>query len=317
MFADQYLKKQNKTAFIQTPPEKVPEIIVVIPSLAEPDILKTLDSLRQCDPPGQNTEVIVLINHSETSAPEVKNTNRETKQLVESWIAANQDSRVRFYAAGPVELQKKWAGAGLARKTGMDEALLRFNLFNHAGGIILSLDADTVVERNYLTETERHFLNNPGDVGALIPFTHQKAGSPEYQLRGINLYEKYMDYFGGAVKYTGYPWPVIVLGSAFAVRAGAYVRRGGMTRRQAGEDFYFMQNLTHIGKVSEIKTTRVYPSARVSDRVPFGTGKSMQKWMNNEEDLSLTYDFQAFKDLRLFFDQKEKFFTPNDELLCD
>lgn len=315
MFADQYLKKQEKKALISIPPEKDLGMTVVIPCLAEADILKTLDSLSQCDRPLHNAEVIVLINHSESAPLKIKKFNEQTKNEVESWISANPVPQISFFAPGPVELQKKWAGAGLARKTGMDEALLRFNILNRPEGIIISLDADTLVEKNYLTEIERHFLVHPGHVGALIPFTHQKTGLPEYHLTGISLYEKYMEYFGGAVKYTGYPWPVIVLGSAFAVRAGAYVRRGGMTRRQAGEDFYFMQNLTHIGKVDEISATRVYPSARVSDRVPFGTGKSMQKWMNQEEDLSLTYDFQAFEDLRLLFSQKEKLFRISEQYL--
>ena len=51
------------------------------------------------------------------------------------------------------------------------------------------------------------------------------------------------------MKFAGYPWAMYTVGSAFAVTAEAYVKRGGMNRRQAGEDFYFLQNLAHIGTV--------------------------------------------------------------------
>ena len=105
---------------------------------------------------------------------------------------------------------------------------------------------------------------------------------------------------------------MITIGSAFAVTAEAYVKRGGMNRRQAGEDFYFLQNLAQLGTVGEINTTRVFPSARISNRVPFGTGAAIQKWMEGTEDLTKTYNFKAFADLKTFFDANEKLFN-NDE----
>jgi hypothetical protein len=214
----------------------------------------------------------------------------------------NPKSGLRFFAVGPVELRKKWAGAGLARKSGMDEAIRRFNLYNKPNGIIVSLDADTLVEENYLVEIENYFKQNPDQVGATITFSHQTEGLEKKHLEGIQLYEKYMDYYKKALEFAGYPYPMFTVGSAFAVKAVAYVKRGGMNRRQAGEDFYFLQNLVQIGPVGEITGTTVHPSARLSDRVPFGTGPVLQKWMRGEEDLTKTYNFQAFNDLKRFFD---------------
>jgi hypothetical protein len=101
---------------------------------------------------------------------------------------------------------------------------------------------------------------------------------------------------------------MFTIGSAFAVRADAYVLRGGMNRRQAGEDFYFLQNLVQLGNVGEISSTKVYPSARLSNRVPFGTGPILQKWMNGEKDLAVTYNFKAFVDLKCFFDMRAVLF---------
>ena len=128
-------------------------------------------------------------------------------------------------------------------------------------------------------------------------------------MKGIQLYEKYLNYYKKALQHTGYPYSMFTIGSAFAVRANAYVKRGGMNRRQAGEDFYFLQGLVQLGKVGEIKSTKVYPSARLSARVPFGTGPILQKWMNEEEDLTKTYNFLAFQDLQVFFGSKEKLFN--------
>ena len=195
----------------------------------------------------------------------------------------------------------------------MDEAIRRFNFLNEPNGIIVSLDADTLVEENYLVEIESFFKQNPDHVGATITFSHQIEGLEKKHLEGVQFYEKYMDYYKNALDFAGYPWPMFTVGSAFAVKAEAYVKRGGMNRRQAGEDFYFLQNLVQIGPVGEITGTTVHPSARLSDRVPFGTGPVLQKWMKGEENLSKTYNFQAFNDLKQLFDFKNLLFKISEK----
>lgn len=308
MFADKYLKKNNDVAqIVKTPLEKT-GMSVVIPCFREPDICQTLESLKLCDLPEYPVEVIILINHSEVAGEEIKQINRQTKVEIDNWIDANRKPGILYYAIGPLELKKKWAGAGLARKKGMDEAVRRFNYTCKQNGIIVSLDADTLVEQNYLTEIAKYFKENRKSVGATIAFEHQKLGLEKKQLEGILLYQKYLAYYKRALSYAGYPYSLFTIGSAFAVTAGAYVKRGGMNRRQAGEDFYFLQNLVQIGIVGEITSTKVYPSARLSDRVPFGTGPVLQKWMNGEEDLSQTYNFRAFQELNTFFGVKDQFY---------
>ena len=308
MFADKYLQKQNKETLIDITPHNNVGIIVVIPCFRETEIIQTLESVNSCDLPTQKVEIVVLVNHSETASEEIKEFNLKTKIELENWISTIDNTELQFFIVGPIELQKKWAGAGLARKSGMDEAVRRFNLLKNPTGIIVSLDADTLVAKNYLVEIENHFNQNPKDVGATISFEHQKNGLNKKQLEGIQLYEKYLDYYKNALDFTGYPYSMFTIGSAFAVTADAYVKRGGMNRRQAGEDFYFLQNLVQQGKVGEISTTKVFPSARLSDRVPFGTGPILQKWMNGEEDLTETYNLLAFFDLKELFDTKERFY---------
>jgi glycosyltransferase involved in cell wall biosynthesis len=311
MFAQKYLSKHGKKYLITPLPKKETKFIVVIPCYNEPEILQTLNSLASCKKPASPVEVIVVINHSENAGAAIKNFNSATKKEVTDWISGRNDEGLAFYVVGPVELRKKWAGAGLARKTGMDEAVLRFNTLENPEGIIVSLDADTLVAENYFTEIEKYFRENPENVGATISFQHQTAGLNGKHLEGIQLYEKYLWYYKNAIHFTGYPYSMFTVGSAFAVTAEAYVKRGGMNRRQAGEDFYFLQNLAQLGPVGEITTTKVYPSARLSDRVPFGTGPILQKWMNGTEDLTQTYSFNAFDNIKEFFDIREKLFKIN------
>lgn len=301
MFADKYLQKNAVSSRISAEADEKLGIVVVIPCLREPAVLATLESLCNCELPKCQVEVIVLINHSEAAPRETRIANQQTKKEVDSWIQKHSSSEIKFFAIGPFELRKKWAGAGLARKYGMDEAVLRFNSINRADGILVSLDADTLVDKNYLFEIERHFLENRTDVGATIAFEHQKEGLDPNQKEGIELYELYLRYYKEALSFAGYPYSMFTVGSAFAVTASAYVKRGGMNRRQAGEDFYFLQNLVQLGRVGEIDRTKVRPSARLSDRVPFGTGPALRKWMEGDKSLQQTYNFQAFADLKVLF----------------
>jgi hypothetical protein len=84
-----------------------------------------------------------------------------------------------------------------------------------------------------------------------------------------------------------------------AVRAGAYQKQGGMNKRQAGEDFYFLHKIIPLGGFTNLNTTRVIPSPRASDRVPFGTGRAVGTYLAGEP-LS-TYPLAAFRDLEVLF----------------
>ena len=81
-----------------------------------------------------------------------------------------------------------------------------------------------------------------------------------------------------------------------------------MNRRQAGEDFYFIQKLVSEGGYFNLYITTVYPSPRASDRVPFGTGASIGKLSADKSSTLLTYDMLAFNELRTFFKLVDVFF---------
>jgi hypothetical protein len=85
-----------------------------------------------------------------------------------------------------------------------------------------------------------------------------------------------------------------------AVRRGSYLAQGGMNTKQAGEDFYFLQKFIEAGSFHEIKTTSVYPSTRVSLRVPFGTGKAMTKLLSSNTEWPTTA-FEVFLEIKPLF----------------
>ena len=67
-----------------------------------------------------------------------------------------------------------------------------------------------------------------------------------------------------------------------------------MNRRTAAEDFHFLNKLAKIGKIGTMTETTVFPSPRPSGRVPFGTGRSMLRFMTGGTDEYRLYDPRIF-----------------------
>ena len=80
-----------------------------------------------------------------------------------------------------------------------------------------------------------------------------------------------------------------------ACRATAYLKCGGMNRRRAGEDFYFLQSLAKNGGVQQVEGALVRPSPRRSGRVPFGTGRAMGALLDSGEGAVLFYRPDCFR----------------------
>ena len=315
MFADRYIEKNIVfPEFIDSEVSPLVSMIVMIPCLNEPEIFRALESLWSCEPIRSYCEVIVVVNESENSTQSVKNFNQETHTKLFDWKKGNDRPNLILYPIYARSVNAKHAGAGMARKIGMDEVVRRFNALNRPEGIIISTDADCLFSPNYLQRIEFVFAKDKSCFATTLNFKHRvdEMADPK-QRHGIRLYEDYLHYYKKALDFAGFPDSIYTIGSAFAVRAGAYVKQGGMNRRQAGEDFYFLNKLTKLGKIIEINDAFVYPSARVSDRVPFGTGAAMTKWMNEDEDLTITYNFAAFLDLKVLFDKVDSLFRNRAE----
>jgi len=272
---------------------------VVIPALAEKDSLfLTLDSLAK-NPPGVLSRFLILIvvNNRGDADPAEKSENEETLDRISKREGIPQNLQIGWVdAASPgLELPLKEGGVGLARKIGFDLALPHLD-FDHSPPLLISLDADTLVRSDYLPVVRQHF-REVKEGGAVIPFSHQKGESPE-QEAAIQRYELFLRSYVLALELAGSPYAFHTVGSTMACRADAYIRMGGMNQRKAGEDFYFLQHLAKTAGVRKLKGTTVFPSARISHRVPFGTGRSVSRLLADERSAVLFYRPECFQILR-------------------
>ena len=150
-FASAYLEERALfPQMINEAPDNNTGIIVVVPAYNEPGIGRLLDSLSVCTEPDCRVEVIIVINAPADASPESRENNIETYKNIESWKKEHKDCFFRLFAFNTGEHSLSGWGVGLARKTGMDEALRRFNSIDRPDGVILNLDADCTVEKNYL-----------------------------------------------------------------------------------------------------------------------------------------------------------------------
>ncbi len=274
-------------------------MVIVIPCQNEPHLVKTLNALAACTLPKCNIEVIVVINAAENSSKEILKENTFTEVELERWIIKNESVALRYFYIIKNDLPAKDAGVGLARKIGMDEAVRRFDAIENENGVIVCLDSDCTVESNYLTALEHHFLLHPSATGCSIYFEHHLEGdefAPEVY-EGIIRYELFLRYYNCGLRFSGYPFAWHTIGSSMAVRTKIYQQQGGMNKRKAGEDFYFLTKLFPLGDFTELNETTVFPSPRPSERVPFGTGKAINKWLEEGTNNLPTYHPKTFTDL--------------------
>jgi hypothetical protein len=290
------------------------QIIIVIPCYDEPGMMETIRSLFACERGNFGVEILLVINTYAISPETVKEANRIAFRKAGDFAAANNSADFSLIPLWVENLPGHQTGAGLPRKTGMDEAFARFNKNSNTQGIIVSLDADTTVAPNYLTEIYRCFRQYRLR-SATIEFHHPVEHlQPDDELRqATEVYERYLRYYRSALEYTGYPYACYTIGSAFAVTAATYRQAGGMGRQQAGEDFYFLQKVFPLGKTRFIDTTCVYPAARVSSRVPFGTGPAIAKMIDAKKYVKLTYRMEAFEELKQLFDQLGSFYQASGQ----
>ncbi len=271
---------------------------IVIPCYNEPALLKTLDSLLQCDTPSTSFEVLVVVNNAVDASKEITVVNLKTINDFKNW-KKSANSHLVFHCVEALNLPSKKAGVGLARKIGMDLAANRFAALDKTGWII-NLDADCEVSTNYLTEIERCITNNIR--GGHFFFKHKIDNVKEEVLKqGIALYELHLRYYSQALKFSGFKYWYHTVGSCMIARSDVYALQGGMNQRKAGEDFYFMHKIMPGGNMLTINQATVYPSARISNRVPFGTGKAQGDWVDGGNKIRLTYHFKLFSTLRMFF----------------
>ncbi|PKN10376.1 MAG: hypothetical protein CVU72_01385, partial [Deltaproteobacteria bacterium HGW-Deltaproteobacteria-7] len=314
------------------------EQVVVIPAYAERDLIfATLASIAANDDAAlEKTLILCVINNKAAAADADKENNTQTiagltalmnkhpfepLMLADDFrtllqMIADRPLRLGFMdASSPgLEIPSHVGGVGMARKIGMDMALRL--LMSPGGGprLILSLDADTLVKSDYLSSVRNIFATCKAQTG-IVAYAHQMPADKMGQM-AICCYEIFLRYWVLGLHYAGSPYAFHSIGSTIVTTADSYLAVRGMNRREAGEDFYFLNKLAKIGPIRQIGETVVYPSARVSQRVPFGTGAAVGKTVSGEEQEHRLYDPRIFIVLKEWIDLMGKSFnSPTDQII--
>lgn len=188
------------------------------------------------------------------------------------------EKRQEFPFVYPIYAPGLANGVGEARKIGMDSFL--HSCSDHAAAreaVICSLDGDTLIEKEYFVQVIPAIRQRGG--AATVGLSHRQPEDPPLA-EAIKRYENHQREYVKLLRQAGSSYAFFAVGSAFAVRGDACVRCGGMRKRKAGEDFYFLQAVEKCDHVFSIEKVLVHPSPRISKRVPFGTGPAMESLLN-------------------------------------
>ncbi len=280
--------------------------IIVIPAISEyQNIRYLLESLSKNDNKYfSSTLIIFVINNSLSSNEEVKKDNRKSIDLIRSIMfkEENDEFTKKIISSGlrlalvdaaskGKELPDKDCGVGLARKIGMDLALTAFDYSTQNKKLIISLDADCKVQNNYINFIIDCFYekNFPA---AVVKFEHHI--SENETAAAIICYEIFLRYYTLGLKLANSPFAFQIVSSTMVFDLDTYIKVEGMNKRKAAEDFYFLEKIAKRSEIEEINSTTVYPSSRSSWRVPFGTGRSVQRFIDKVQNEYLLYDPESF-----------------------
>jgi hypothetical protein len=206
-------------------------------------------------------------------------------------------------------------GVGFARREAM-QAIVK-EASDH--DVIISLDADTSFKPAYVSSVVESLVQSPKAVALSVLYYHRLSGNEQAD-RAILRYEIYMRCYAINLMRIGSPYAFTALGSAIALTVKNYKGIGGITPKLSGEDFYFLQKLRKKGEIKIWNSEKVYPAARFSNRVYFGTGPAMIKGAAGNWSSYPIYPYHWFDEIketcylfrRLYTENIE---TPMDEFL--
>ena len=196
------------------------------------------------------------------------------------WRRADHDVIVIDRASPGRELPGK-GGVGMARKIGTDFALQLWASGKLRSPWIHLTDADARLPRDYFGACAS-LNNNDSDVSGAVAMVYAFAhgACDDVALTDAHsLYEISLRHYVLGLRRAGSPYAFHSIGSCIAVRAPALAIVRGVPKRQAGEDFYFLDKLAKIGRIAAppLELGPIELTARRSARAPFGTGPAVEE----------------------------------------
>lgn len=297
-----YLSKQKNTIWkLETNDNKLFNNIIIVPALDELNNVKilinslSLNSKKYLD----ETLIVFVVNNCVSEKIQIIKENHLLLNYLREMINGTKSNlNVGLIDACSINncLPDKYGGVGFARKIGMDLALNYFDYSNENKKILISLDADCLVSDNYLQSIVEEF-NSKNINAAVVNFKHMLSEYEDNKAAIIN-YEIFLRYYVLGLKYAGSHFAYTSVGSIIACDVDSYIKVGGMNKRKAGEDFYFLEKLAKLGTINKIRNATVFPSSRVSERVPFGTGPRIKRFLSRSDDEYLLYSPESFEVLK-------------------
>ncbi|HET7541411.1 MAG TPA: hypothetical protein VFK05_16155 [Polyangiaceae bacterium] len=165
-------------------------------------------------------------------------------------------------------------GVGLARKLGGDLAAALWASGQLKSPLLASSDADVTLPADYFRELTAPEPVSQGSPSAawLWPYRHEPGGDPAIDAATV-LYEISLRYYVLGLASASSQYAYQSVGSTLCVSAPAYLSVRGVPKREAAEDFHLLNKLAKVGPLHRPRVSPIAIRARVSERVPFGTGR--------------------------------------------
>ena len=290
-----YLKKRASLNpwFLNPKPKNKFNQAVIIPAFNEFKYLpNTLNSLNCNDPNLLNDTLVVVVVNSVNNTPKnILADNYKTLEFIKKSKYNFKLSVVDATTPG-LQLPDKYGGVGLSRKIGMD---LSLPYLNNEKSLLFTTDADTLLHPDYLKFVNNNF-NKKSIKAAIVNFKHLKSTNNHIE-KAIRQYEKFLFMTAKMISNTGSPYGYVSMGSTMICNVDAYCSIGGMPKKKATEDFYFLQELTKYCGVYKINKILVHPSPRSTERVFLGTGFRINQLINGLSIKKLYFSKKAYNTL--------------------
>ncbi len=259
--------------------------VVVVPACGETPGF--LDALERAARVRSGRVLRLVVVNARDDAPE--STHALNQTLLEHIAARGAPDLVAVDRASAGKRLPAGEGVGTARRIGCDIAVALAAAGRLAEPWIFNTDGDARVPEEYFAAAQAA----PADAVALsLPFVHEPSGDPAVD-RAHALYEISLRYYCLGLDWAGSSYSHHSMGSAMVFRVDAYAAARGMPRREAAEDFYMLDKLAKLGRVAMPPGPQVAIHSRLSDRVPFGTGRAVATIVDDRDPFAL-YDPRCF-----------------------
>ncbi len=270
---------------------------LIVPAYGERESLFSLLASVPGGPSGA-VLIVVVLNARADSTDEVHAANtaardRLARELPETAVLS-EEPFIRAYRlekgtlvlvdrALPGAFLPEGQGVGLARKIGNDLALRLSSLGRVTSPWLHNTDADTLLPRDYFVQTAS--LDHSATAAAVYFYAHRFEEDEDLALAG-RLYEISLRYYVLGLAWAGSPYAYQSMGSCLAIPGAFYAAVRGFPKKNAAEDFYVLDKLAKTGTIARLSGAPLTLEGRLSDRVPFGTGRALKDLVGKKRSLA-------------------------------